>query len=157
MDSVNASWFFTMSVPTFGNPRIEAYLQLPAAYRSLSRPSSAPDAKAFAPCSCSLELLQNILFRYSLLFSLRLNCCVSRFTVTFRLAKLFITYPTLERPDFHHIFSLCLLKSVRVLNSCIPVQFSMIVRRSEPASLIFIGLSGYSSSLKYPERRMNSA
>ena len=28
-----------------------AYLQLPAAYRSLSRPSSAPDAKAFPLCS----------------------------------------------------------------------------------------------------------
>ena len=33
-----------------------AYLQLPAAYRSLSRPSSAPDAKAFTLCSFSLEL-----------------------------------------------------------------------------------------------------
>ena len=33
-----------------------AYLQLPAAYRSLSRPSSAPDAKAFTLCSSSLEL-----------------------------------------------------------------------------------------------------
>ena len=43
-------------VSTFGNLRIEAYLQLPAAYRSLSRPSSAPDAKAFALCSFSLEL-----------------------------------------------------------------------------------------------------
>ena len=50
------SWLFAMSVSTFGNLRIEAYLQLPAAYRSLSRPSSAPDAKAFALCSCSLEL-----------------------------------------------------------------------------------------------------
>ena len=39
-----------------------AYLQLPAAYRSLSRPSSAPDAKAFPLCSCSLELLLYILF-----------------------------------------------------------------------------------------------
>ena len=28
-----------------------AYLQLPAAFRSLSRPSSAPDAKAFPLCS----------------------------------------------------------------------------------------------------------
>ena len=46
-----------MGVSTFGNPRIEAYLQLPAAYRSLSRPSSAPDAKAFTLRSCSLELL----------------------------------------------------------------------------------------------------
>ena len=56
MDSCYVPWFFTMGVPSFGNPRIEAYLQLPAAYRSLSRPSSAPDAKAFTLCSCSLEL-----------------------------------------------------------------------------------------------------
>ena len=33
-----------------------AHLQLPAAYRSLSRPSSAPDAKAFTLRSFSLEL-----------------------------------------------------------------------------------------------------
>ena len=33
-----------------------AHLRLPAAYRSLSRPSSAPDAKAFTLCSFSLEL-----------------------------------------------------------------------------------------------------
>ena len=34
-------------VSPFGNLRIMAHLQLPEAYRSLSRPSSAPDAKAF--------------------------------------------------------------------------------------------------------------
>ena len=34
-------------VSPFGNLRIKAHLQLPEAYRSLSRPSSAPDAKAF--------------------------------------------------------------------------------------------------------------
>ena len=34
-------------VATFGYLRINAYLQLPEAFRSLSRPSSAPDAKAF--------------------------------------------------------------------------------------------------------------
>ena len=34
-------------VSPFGNLRINAYVQLPAAYRSLSRPSSALDAKAF--------------------------------------------------------------------------------------------------------------
>ena len=33
-------------VPAFGYLRINAHLQLPAAFRSLSRPSSAPDAKA---------------------------------------------------------------------------------------------------------------
>ena len=57
MYSAYVSWFFIMRVSSFGNLRIEAYLQLPAAFRSLSRPSSAPDAKAFALCSCSLELL----------------------------------------------------------------------------------------------------
>ena len=57
MYSVNDIWFFTICVSTFRNPRIEAYLQLPVAYRSLSRLSSAPDAKAFSLCSCLLELL----------------------------------------------------------------------------------------------------
>ena len=35
-------------ISPFRNPRIKAYLQLPVAYRSLSRLSSAPGAKAFA-------------------------------------------------------------------------------------------------------------
>ena len=43
-------------VSPFGNLRVYAYLQLSAAYRSLSRPSSAPDAKAFSMCSSSLDL-----------------------------------------------------------------------------------------------------
>ena len=34
-------------VPPFGNLRVKGYLLLTVAYRSLSRPSSAPDAKAF--------------------------------------------------------------------------------------------------------------
>ena len=34
-------------VSPFGNSGIKAYVQLPQTYRSLSRPSSAPDAKAF--------------------------------------------------------------------------------------------------------------
>ena len=38
---------FPMRVPSFGNLRISGYVRLPEAYRSLSRPSSAPDAKAF--------------------------------------------------------------------------------------------------------------
>ena len=56
MDSLNAARFFTVRVSTFGDLRVEAYLQLTAAYRSLSRPSSAPDAKAFTLRSYSLEL-----------------------------------------------------------------------------------------------------
>ena len=34
-------------IAPFGHLRIDAYLRLPAAFRSLSRPSSAPGAKAF--------------------------------------------------------------------------------------------------------------
>ncbi len=43
-------------VSPFGNLRINAHLQLPEAYRSLSRPSSAPDAKAFPLRSFMLDL-----------------------------------------------------------------------------------------------------
>ena len=46
-DSVHDTQVLPVCVPTFGNLRITAHLQLPEAYRSLSRPSSAPDAKAF--------------------------------------------------------------------------------------------------------------
>ena len=46
-DSLHGTQVLPVCVPTFGNLRITAYLQLPEAYRSLSRPSSAPDAKAF--------------------------------------------------------------------------------------------------------------
>ena len=49
--SAHAPLFFITVVSQFGYLRIEAYLQLPAAFRSLSRPSSAPNAKAFSLCS----------------------------------------------------------------------------------------------------------
>ena len=61
MYSLYDLWLFTIVVSQFGNLRVDAYLQLTAAYRSLSRPSSAPDAKAFALCSWSLLLLLNCL------------------------------------------------------------------------------------------------
>ena len=46
-DSMHATGVLLQWVSPFGNPRIDGYLLLPVAYRSLSRPSSAPDAKAF--------------------------------------------------------------------------------------------------------------
>ena len=55
--STHADAVLPHRVSPFGNLRINAYVPLPVAYRSLSRPSSAPDAKAFTLCSCSLELL----------------------------------------------------------------------------------------------------
>ena len=46
-DSTQADGVLLRRVSPFGNLRVNAYVQLTAAYRSLSRPSSAPDAKAF--------------------------------------------------------------------------------------------------------------
>ena len=47
---------YSSRVSPFGNLRIKAYLQLPEAYRSLSRPSSAISAMASTLRSCSLDL-----------------------------------------------------------------------------------------------------
>ena len=46
-------------VAPFGNPRIKGYLLLPAAYRSLSRPSSPPRAKASTVCPCLLSYFRS--------------------------------------------------------------------------------------------------
>ena len=46
-DSMHVTWILSMWVAPFGNSRIDGYLLLPEAYRSLSRPSSALSAKAF--------------------------------------------------------------------------------------------------------------
>ena len=48
MDSPCGAWAFPMRVSPFGNLRITAYVRLPEAFRSLSRPSSALSAKASA-------------------------------------------------------------------------------------------------------------
>ena len=56
-DSMHVTGVLHRWVSPFGNLRIEAYLQLPEAYRSLSRPSSAPDAKAFPLRSFLLDLI----------------------------------------------------------------------------------------------------
>ena len=55
-DSVCVTTGLLWWVSPFGHPRIVAHLQLPEAFRSLSRPSSAPDAKAFPLRSYSLDL-----------------------------------------------------------------------------------------------------
>ena len=58
-DSVHADRVLLCRVSPFGNLRINAYVPLPEAYRSLSRPSSAPDAKAFPLRSFMLDLLKH--------------------------------------------------------------------------------------------------
>ena len=134
-----------MGVSPFGNPRIEAYLQLPVAYRSLSRPSSAPDAKAFPLCSCSLEL--SIVFS---IYAVLLNCLsfINKFLSGSILQfKGFILFATLNH--FHlavklylpiftgktkfliiaNLLKFCPLKSVRFYSSICFIRFSMIACR----------------------------
>ena len=145
MDSRYVPWLFIMGVSPFGNLRVVAYLQLTAAYRSLSRPSSAPDAKAFTLCSCSLELSASVI--WPLLF-VSLNC-LSFFVHIFRFAvkKLSLShrsifflrfharrncfYPTfLERPIFLNIMSSI---SVRFYSFTF-IRFSM--------NMVLTGISG---------------
>ena len=57
-DSMHVAGVLLQRVSPFGNLRIKAHLQLPEAYRSLSRPSSAPDAKAFPLRSFKLDLIE---------------------------------------------------------------------------------------------------
>ena len=70
---------FGQVVSQFGNLRVKAHVRLTAAYRRLSRPSSAPDAKAFALCSFQLELyLRNISIPPVLSFGFILELLESR-------------------------------------------------------------------------------
>ena len=59
-DSMQVDTVLPCRVSPFGNLRIVAYVPLPEAYRSLSRPSSAPDAKAFPlrPFALDLRIMQ---------------------------------------------------------------------------------------------------
>ena len=58
-------WILSSRVAPFGNLRVTGYLLLTVAYRSLSRPSSAPDAKAFPLRSYQLDQSKTKLFACS--------------------------------------------------------------------------------------------
>ena len=64
-----------MRVSPFGHLRIKAYVRLPGAFRSLSRPSSAPSAKASALRSSSLDqyVFRPFCFAVPRFFSLELS------------------------------------------------------------------------------------
>ena len=61
MNSVHSRWSLSSGVSPFRNLRLVGYLLLPAAYRSLSRLSSALSAKASTLRSCSLNLTISLL------------------------------------------------------------------------------------------------
>ena len=60
MDSLYGSWSFSSWVSPFRYPRIYTYLQLPVAFRSLSRLSSALSAKASSLRSSLLNLMSSL-------------------------------------------------------------------------------------------------
>ena len=105
-------------VAPFGYPRINGYLLLPEAFRSLSRPSSAPDAKAFPLRSFQLDLS---------LFSQRL---VREFLVLFENYAGFtkieiVCHPASFRMLFHNQFaSLCLCTAPLCCLTCFVTLFS---------------------------------
>ena len=137
-----------MGVSPFGNPRIEAYLQLPAAYRSLSRPSSAPDAKAFTLCSCSLELFAKDLFfscfvpLNCLSFFVHFSSCSKKalafspfhFLLAFFTLVEIVFYPTLLKDQYF----LNIMSSISVrFYSFSFIRFSMIMVLPEPSVISF--------------------
>lgn len=119
-------------VPPFGNPRLSGYLLLPAAFRSLSRPSSAPSAKASALCPSLLDLFfVNSLceFAFSLFWFLSVQnrsshlfsrgpsgpCFLLDFRCRFRFRFFFVSYSVFRV----RLESLCLFaKYQRVRVSC---------------------------------------
>src|SRR5574344_432531 len=66
-------------VTPFGYPRINGYVLLPAAFRSLSRPSSSGSSKAFAMDLCSLD---HIIFSGSYPFRRPGASCQARASAT---------------------------------------------------------------------------
>ena len=107
MDSVADDRFLLCRVSPFGNLRIDAYVPLPGAYRSLPRPSSAPDAKAFPLRSFSLNLLVLKNYAGSIGFS-RLSKLLPMFsTICF---KLYLLLPCLS-------FALCSVFNVQTSSS----------------------------------------
>ena len=83
-------------VSPFGNLRISAHLQLPEAYRSLSRPSSAPDAKAFPLRSFTLDLFGQTFQSWSnFLVLLKFELCRLHVWISFTLSNKIVILPKL--------------------------------------------------------------
>ena len=149
-----------------------AYLQLPAAYRSLSRPSSAPDAKAFALCSYSLELsyqwflkitwfssFSELLEFHKTFFRLFPLCSLKTFSFCaliffFHLSvKLFLPYFYRKTYTNLLIFVLFVCSFFLLFNLSSFIRFSMINQVPPTISLALVGTSG----LEPPTSRLSGA
>ena len=113
MDSVADDRVWLCRVSPFGNLRIDAYVPLPGAYRSLSRPSSAPDAKAFPLRSFSLNLLVLKNYAGSIRFSVCRNCYPLFSTIA---SNFCLLLPCLS-------FALCSVFNVQMVSAPIGTKF----------------------------------
>ena len=87
--SLRNDWPSTSRVAPFGNLGIKGYLHLPQAYRSLSRPSSPPRAKASTVCPCLLSFFRSHHCEPGLIY-IQLSL-VTLFYVVHHVKDLFIT------------------------------------------------------------------
>ena len=112
-------------VPPYGNPRLNAYLRLPSAYRSLSRPSSAISAMASTLRSCSLDL----------------RLAIQIFDLNHSVGSRRLAFPSEIRSMPVHI-DYCFLRLLRAIINLdclfrfIPVQFSRCVEVSTFQSIL---------------------
>ena len=115
-DSTQVDRVLLCRVSPFGNLRINGHLHLPEAYRSLSRPSSAPDAKAFPLRSFALDLISCCQEGLALVLK-RLNYAGSEFFE--------IVCVTLSKSSTNHFcFPLLLALHTWLLCSVFKVRFS---------------------------------
>ena len=90
-------------VSPFGNPRITGCLLLPVAYRSLSRPSSAPSAKASTSCTYQLNLFPHAKHVWYL-HCLALQCRSDTFeTLSFLVCQFFIGTPRMSFMTYSYV------------------------------------------------------
>ena len=115
-DSTHADRVLLCRVSPFGNLRINGHLHLPEAYRSLSRPSSAPDAKAFPLRSFALDLISCCQEGLALVLK-RLNYAGSEFF------EIVLCYPSKSSTN-HFCFPLLLALHTWLLCSVFKVRSS---------------------------------
>ena len=83
-DSSHGNYLSDSWVPPFGYPWITAYLRLPRAFRSLSRPSSAIGAMASTLRSYSLDPHMKLVERFTCFF---MNVLLSFLCAVFKVRK----------------------------------------------------------------------
>ena len=103
MDSDMDTWSLSMWVSPFRYPRLSGYLLLPAAFRSLSRLSSALSAKASALCSFLLnrvvKLLRSLTTQSCFTTLLLCSSLWDRIFASCPLASLLLIFPLVFSPS----------------------------------------------------------